>query len=103
MTQVVIVSVALQGQVATPSVDEGLAVQRQLCLQLSDEPCCVSDSDIPLDWALKTKVRFTSPFPFSWAQSLKPHQEATGIMQFVEKSSERKVRLLYVCVVSCCT
>lgn len=40
-------------------------------------------STLPTDWSLKTKVRFVSPFPFSWTQSLRPHQEASGLSQFL--------------------
>ena len=79
-------------QVTTPTNTE-LATHQQPVLQTPDELDGVFDNNIPIDWALKTKVRFVSPFPFSWTQSLKPHQEVAGITRFMEKCSE-KVSLL---------
>lgn len=37
----------------------------------------------PVDWSLKTKVRFTSPASFSWSNSLKSFELAEGISGFV--------------------
>ncbi|CAI7996248.1 Protein downstream neighbor of son homolog [Geodia barretti] len=44
---------------------------------------------LPLDWALKTKVRLVSPFPFSWTQSLRPQQEACGLTNFLTSSGDQ--------------
>ncbi|XP_069688838.1 protein downstream neighbor of son homolog isoform X2 [Periplaneta americana] len=38
---------------------------------------------IPIDWSLKTKVRFMSPNPFAWSQKLRTCEEASGITGFV--------------------
>ncbi|PNF32675.1 Protein downstream neighbor of son-like protein [Cryptotermes secundus] len=38
---------------------------------------------IPIDWSLKTKVRFMSPKPFAWSQKLRTCEEASGITGFV--------------------
>lgn len=37
---------------------------------------------IPVDWALKTKVRFMSLVPFIWNQTLKTSEEASGTTGF---------------------
>ncbi|EDO45851.1 predicted protein [Nematostella vectensis] len=42
-----------------------------------------SSNTIPLDWSLKTKVRFTSSQSFSWVSSLKSSELAEGISDFV--------------------
>lgn len=34
---------------------------------------------LPIDWALKTKVRLMSPKPFAWTAKLKASEEASGI------------------------
>jgi hypothetical protein len=56
-------------------------------------PTLSSPSDtvaaLPLDWALKTKVRFVSPFPFTWTQSLRPQQEASGLTNFLTGSGDQ--------------
>ena len=44
-----------------------------------------------IDWALKTKIRFLSAFPFSWTQSMKPHHEASGITHFIANSQPETV------------
>lgn len=38
---------------------------------------------LPIDWALKTKVRLMSPRPFAWTSKLKASEEASGITGFV--------------------
>ncbi|XP_026329618.1 protein downstream neighbor of son homolog [Hyposmocoma kahamanoa] len=38
---------------------------------------------LPIDWALKTKVRLMSPKPFAWTAKLKASEEASGITGFV--------------------
>ncbi|CAG4907999.1 unnamed protein product [Colias eurytheme] len=38
---------------------------------------------LPIDWALKTKVRLMSPKPFPWTTKLKASEEASGITGFV--------------------
>ncbi|XP_029158592.1 protein downstream neighbor of son homolog [Nylanderia fulva] len=38
---------------------------------------------IPIDWTLKTKVRFMSPKPFPWNGKLKTSEEASGTTGFV--------------------
>ena len=86
-----------QVQVATPTVAEQPTTHRQPLSQSLSEPDVISDSDLPLDWALKTKVHFVSPFPFSWTQSLKPHQEASGITQFMGCNSSERVSVHWMC------
>ena len=36
----------------------------------------------PVDWSLKSKLRFTSFLPFSWSGSLRAKQEAEGTVKF---------------------
>lgn len=38
---------------------------------------------LPIDWALKTKLRLMSPKPFAWTSKLKASEEASGITGFV--------------------
>ncbi|KAL0117399.1 hypothetical protein PUN28_010316 [Cardiocondyla obscurior] len=38
---------------------------------------------IPIDWTLKTKMRFMSPKPFPWSSKLKTSEEASGTTGFV--------------------
>lgn len=38
---------------------------------------------IPIDWTLKTKMRFMSPKPFPWNGKLKTSEEASGTTGFV--------------------
>ncbi|XP_026757832.2 protein downstream neighbor of son homolog [Galleria mellonella] len=38
---------------------------------------------LPIDWALKTKMRLMSPKPFAWTSMLKASEEASGITGFV--------------------
>ncbi|KAG7463627.1 hypothetical protein MATL_G00178640 [Megalops atlanticus] len=37
--------------------------------------------EYPADWSLKTRLLFTSPLPFSWAEHLKAQEEAQGLTQ----------------------
>ncbi|KAM3850281.1 protein downstream neighbor of son homolog [Diretmus argenteus] len=41
-------------------------------------PVC---AEYPADWSLKTRLLFTSPLPFSWAQQPKAQEEALGLSQ----------------------
>ncbi|KAL4714129.1 hypothetical protein ACJJTC_008483 [Scirpophaga incertulas] len=38
---------------------------------------------LPIDWALKTRLRLMSPKPFAWTSKLKASEEASGITGFV--------------------
>lgn len=38
---------------------------------------------VPIDWTLKTKMRFMSPKPFTWNCKLKTSEEASGTTAFV--------------------
>lgn len=38
---------------------------------------------VPIDWTLKTKMRFMSPKPFPWNSKLKTSEEASGTTSFV--------------------
>lgn len=40
------------------------------------------ESWLPVDWALKTRIRFLSTSPFHWNQKLKISEEASGITGF---------------------
>lgn len=40
------------------------------------------ESWIPVDWALKTRIRFLSESPFNWSQKLKISEEASGVTGF---------------------
>lgn len=40
-------------------------------------------SSLPVDWSLKTKIRFASPKPFPWRGFLKTSEEASGTTGFV--------------------
>lgn len=33
---------------------------------------------LPIDWAIKTKLRLMSPKPFPWTSKLKASEEASG-------------------------
>nr|XP_050863076.1 protein downstream neighbor of son homolog [Vespula vulgaris] len=51
---------------------------------------CVSEIEVPkgekyvpIDWTLKTKMRFMSPKPFPWNSKLKTSEEASGTTSFV--------------------
>ena len=48
--------------------------------------------DLPLDVSLKSKARFTSLHPFTWTASVKTHQEAEGITEFVRNQSSAEVK-----------
>ncbi|XP_012273261.1 protein downstream neighbor of son homolog [Orussus abietinus] len=50
---------------------------------------------IPIDWTLKTKMRFMSPKPFAWNVKLKTSEEASGTTGFVRclDIGERKTTL----------
>ncbi|XP_025268184.1 protein downstream neighbor of son homolog isoform X2 [Camponotus floridanus] len=51
--------------------------------QTPDESISKGAKHIPLDWTLKTKVRFMSPKPFPWNGKLKTSEEASGTTGFV--------------------
>ncbi|XP_040606416.1 protein downstream neighbor of Son [Mesocricetus auratus] len=38
-------------------------------------------TELPADWSIKTRLLFTSPQPFSWADHLKAQEEARGLVQ----------------------
>ncbi|XP_043486917.1 protein downstream neighbor of son homolog isoform X1 [Polistes fuscatus] len=41
------------------------------------------EKHVPIDWSLKTKMRFMSPKPFPWNSKLKTSEEASGTTSFV--------------------
>ena len=43
----------------------------------------VGSETFPLDWSLKSKIRFTSPKSFNWCGTLKTLEEAEGLSNFV--------------------
>lgn len=51
--------------------------------QIPDESVLKGAKHIPIDWTLKTKVRFMSPKPFPWNSKLKTSEEASGTTGFV--------------------
>ncbi|XP_072765690.1 protein downstream neighbor of son homolog [Anoplolepis gracilipes] len=51
--------------------------------QVPDESVPKGAKHIPIDWTLKTKVRFMSPKPFPWNGKLKTSEEASGTTGFV--------------------
>ncbi|KAM9201368.1 protein downstream neighbor of Son [Dugong dugon] len=40
-----------------------------------------SSEELPVDWSIKTRLLFTSSQPFAWADHLKAHEEAQGLVQ----------------------
>jgi len=36
------------------------------------------EEQLPIDWTLRTKVRFLSPNPFPWSQKIKTCEEASA-------------------------
>lgn len=38
----------------------------------------MGELDLPVDWTLRTKVRFLSPNPFPWSQKIKTCEEASA-------------------------
>ncbi|KAK2501622.1 hypothetical protein MC885_005994 [Smutsia gigantea] len=46
----------------------------------SDIPSSES-TELPVDWSIKTRLLFTSPHPFTWADHLKAQEEAQGMVQ----------------------
>ncbi|XP_011700548.1 PREDICTED: protein downstream neighbor of son homolog isoform X2 [Wasmannia auropunctata] len=51
--------------------------------QISDANVPKGAKYIPIDWTLKTKMRFMSPKPFPWNCKLKTSEEASGTTGFV--------------------
>lgn len=51
--------------------------------QTPDASVPKGEKSIPIDWTLKTKVRFMSPKPFPWNGKLKTSEEASGTTGFV--------------------
>lgn len=45
----------------------------------------INEDYIPIDWTLKSKLRFLSSRPFTWNQKLKTSEESSGITAFVFK------------------
>ncbi|XP_006886809.1 PREDICTED: protein downstream neighbor of Son [Elephantulus edwardii] len=37
-------------------------------------------TELPVDWSIKTRLLFTSSQPFTWAEHLKAHEEAQGLV-----------------------
>jgi hypothetical protein len=52
----------------------------------------------PLDWSLKTKVRFLSSTPFGWCTPLRGVDESKGVEDFVKNSPLHSPEELVVCV-----
>ncbi|OAD56281.1 Protein downstream neighbor of son like protein, partial [Eufriesea mexicana] len=50
---------------------------------IQDSEASKGEKYIPLDWTLKTKMRFMSPKPFPWNCKLKTSEEASGTTGFV--------------------
>ncbi|XP_023597086.1 protein downstream neighbor of Son [Trichechus manatus latirostris] len=46
----------------------------------TDTPSSES-AELPVDWSIKTRLLFTSSQPFAWADHLKAHEEAQGLVQ----------------------
>ena len=44
----------------------------------------ISGTKLPIDWSLKTSVRFTSSLPFNWCSKILGKQEAGGLCNFVQ-------------------
>ena len=44
----------------------------------------LSGTKLSVDWSLKTRVWFTSSFPFNWCSKMLGKQEATGLCNFVQ-------------------
>ncbi|XP_011633899.1 protein downstream neighbor of son homolog [Pogonomyrmex barbatus] len=55
----------------------------ELTNQISDVSTPKGVKHIPIDWTLKTKMRFMSPKPFPWNSKLKTSEEASGTTGFV--------------------
>ncbi|XP_067260663.1 protein downstream neighbor of son homolog isoform X2 [Chanodichthys erythropterus] len=82
-----------QHQIKTPvslSEDDGLfeddlfEPHRSAPVLKSPEAVCSAATaevclEFPADWSLKTRVLFTSPQPFSWAEHVKAQEEAQGL------------------------
>ena len=63
---------------------ESLAEQRQSTSGANvDEP--KGKKYMPIDWALKSKLRLMSPKPFAWKGKLKASEEASGTTGFVRR------------------
>ncbi|XP_040836704.1 protein downstream neighbor of Son [Ochotona curzoniae] len=52
----------------------------QVSLSKADSPSAES-AELPVDWSIKTRLLFTSPRPFTWADHLKAQEEAQGLVQ----------------------
>ena len=44
----------------------------------------LSGMKLPVDWSLKTRLRFTSPHPFNWCSKILGKQETKGLCNFVQ-------------------
>ena len=44
-----------------------------------------SGTKLSLDWSLKTRIRFTSSYPFNWCSKMLGKQEARGLSNFVQQ------------------
>ncbi|XP_018328269.1 protein downstream neighbor of son homolog isoform X2 [Agrilus planipennis] len=56
-------------------IDDNVHIERSKVIK--------GESWIPVDWSLKSKMRFISDRPFPWNQKLKISEEASGITSFV--------------------
>lgn len=77
-------------QVAKTSIDNNSTLNFTNVLSRLDSPEEISnltipkgEKYIPIDWTLKTKMRFMSPKPFPWNGKLKTSEEASGTTGFV--------------------
>ncbi|KAM6945327.1 protein downstream neighbor of son homolog [Aplochiton taeniatus] len=67
--------------------EENLAVERNVPILKSPQaglPCSIAPPvcvEYPADWSLKTRLLFTSPLSFSWAEQPKAQEQALGLTQ----------------------
>ena len=55
-------------------------------------------ASFPVDWCLKTKVRFLSEKPFVLASQMKSKDEAAGTMSFVTQNVQQELKAAQVCI-----
>lgn len=51
-----------------------------------------SFSEVPLDWSIKTRCRFTSPYPFGWCKAASAEDQGRGLTAFLERRPLRTQR-----------
>jgi hypothetical protein len=49
--------------------------------------------EFPVDWTIKSKIRFTSKTPFSWTNHIHSMSESIGISSFVQDSDVPKFQI----------